>query len=138
AVRGDLGTALLGLTSFWILAEVDIPLARHFLDADVAGYYSSAGLVARALLFLPSAVAIVAFPHFVAARGDDKERMRWLRASVAGVGVLAFAGFLLLSIARVPVMTLAFGESFAPAAGLLPILAVAAAWLAVVNVLVYF
>jgi glycosyltransferase involved in cell wall biosynthesis/O-antigen/teichoic acid export membrane protein len=138
AVRGDLGTALLGLTSFWVLAEVDIPLARHFLDADVAGYYSSAGLVSRALLFLPSAVAIVAFPHFVAARGDDKERMRWLRASVGGVGVLAFVGFLLLSIARVPVMTLAFGERFAPAAGLLPILAVAAAWLAVVNVLVYF
>jgi len=138
AVRGDFATALLGLTTFWTLAEVDIALARHFLTADDSGYYSSAGLVARGLLFLPAAVAIVAFPRFVAARGDDAERMRWLRASMAAVGALAFVGFVVLVVLREPLITLAFGDRFAPAADLLPILAVASGWHAVIGVLVYF
>ena len=138
AVRGDFGTALLGLTCFWVLAEADIALARHFLGGDDSGYYSSAGLVARALLFLPAAVSIVAFPRFVAARADDAERMRWLRASTIGVGVLALIGFAGLFVLREPLIVLAFGESFADAADLLPILAVAMGWMAVVNVLVYF
>ena len=138
AVTGDLRTALLGLTSFWVLAETDIALARHFLGSSGSGYYSSAGLLARALLFLPSAVAMVAFPRFVAARADDADRMRWLRASVVGVGMLSLIGFVVLTLAREPLITLAFGKRFAPAADLLPVLAIAMGWLAVVNVLVYF
>ena len=67
-LRGDFRGALLALTSFWLLAEVDIALARHYLEADAAGFYSAGGLVARALLFLPAAVAIVAFPRFAEAR----------------------------------------------------------------------
>ena len=62
SVRGDIAPALFGLTSFWLLAEADIALARHYLDADTSGFYSSAGLIARALLFLPAAVGLVAFP----------------------------------------------------------------------------
>jgi glycosyltransferase involved in cell wall biosynthesis/O-antigen/teichoic acid export membrane protein len=138
AVRGDLGTALLGLTCFWLLAEADVALARHFLGGDESGYYSSAGLVARALLFLPAAVGTVAFPRFVSARADDAERMRWLRASTVGVGALALVGFAGLVVLREPLIVVAFGERFADAADLLPILAVAMGWMAVVNVLVYF
>ena len=138
AVRGDLGPALLGLTCFWLLAEADIALARHFLGGDESGYYSSAGLLARALLFLPAAIGVVAFPRFVAARGDDAERMRWLQASTIGVGVLAMGGFVVFLVLREPLIVLAFGERFAAAADILPILAVAMAWMAVVNVLVYF
>lgn len=138
AVRGDFGTALLGLTSFWALAEADIALARHFLDADDAGYYSSAGLLARALLFVPAAVAIVAFPRFVAARGDEAERMRWLRVSTSAVGVVALGGLAFLVLLREPLTRLAFGDRFAPAADLLPIVAIAMGWFAVIGVLVYF
>jgi glycosyltransferase involved in cell wall biosynthesis/O-antigen/teichoic acid export membrane protein len=138
AVRGDLAPALLGLTCFWLLAEADIALARHFLGGDESGYYSSAGLLARALLFLPAAVGVVAFPRFVAARSDDRERLRWLQASTVGVGVLAVGGFAVLLVLREPLIVLAFGERFADAADLLPILAVAMGWMAVVNVLVYF
>lgn len=138
ALRGDLAPALLGLTCFWLLAEADIALARHFLGGDESGYYSSAGLLARALLFLPAAVGVVAFPRFVAARAEDSERMRWLQASTVGVGILALGGFAFLLVLREPLIVLAFGERFAAAADLLPILAVAMGWMAVVNVLVYF
>jgi glycosyltransferase involved in cell wall biosynthesis/O-antigen/teichoic acid export membrane protein len=138
ALRADVGTALWGLTAFWILAEVDVALARHFLSADDAGFYSSAGLMARAPLFIAAAVGIVAFPRFVAGRTNEASLQRWLRVSVAataGIGALCVGGLVLL---RDPLISIAFGKSFLPGADLLPLLAVAMACLAVVSVLVYF
>jgi glycosyltransferase involved in cell wall biosynthesis/O-antigen/teichoic acid export membrane protein len=138
ALRADVGTALYGLTSFWVLAEVDVALARHYLSADDAGYYSSAGLMARAPLFIAAAVGVVAFPRFVAARTNEDSLRRWLRVSVAataGIGALCVGGLVLL---RDPLISVAFGRSFLPGADLLPLLATAMACLAVVSVLVYF
>ena len=139
AVRGDLGTGA--------------PRADLLLAARRGGHRPRAAFPRRQTspattrapassparsLFLPAAVGVVAFPRFVAARADDAERMRWLQASTIGVGVLALGGFVVLLVLREPLIVLAFGERFAAAADLLPILAVAMAWMAVVNVLVYF
>ena len=138
ALRADVGTALWGLTAFWILAEVDVALARHYLSADEAGFYSSAGLMARAPLFIAAAVGVVAFPRFVAGRTDEGSLHRWLRVSVAataGIGAICVGGLVLL---REPLISIAFGRSFLPGADLLPLLATAMACLAVVSVLVYF
>src|SRR5262245_472527 len=137
-LRADVGTALWGLTAFWVLAEVDVALARHYLSADDAGFYSSAGLMARAPLFIAAAVGVVAFPRVVAGRADEASLQRWLRVSVAataGIGALCVGVLVLL---REPLISLAFGESFVPGADLLPLLATAMACLAVVSVLVYF
>lgn len=138
SVRGELASALLGLTSFWILAEIDIALARHYLDGQDAGYYSSAGIIARALLFLPAAVGLVAFPRFVEARADPNAALRWLRLSVGAVAVLGVVGGVGMVLLREPIIGLAFGDRFLPGADLIPILAPAMAALAVVNLLVYF
>jgi glycosyltransferase involved in cell wall biosynthesis/O-antigen/teichoic acid export membrane protein len=137
-VRGGLRNALYGLTSFWILAEIDLALARHYLDPHVAGYYSSAGLVARALLFLPAAVGVVVFPRFIASRADAAAQLHWLRASVATVVGLGVVGTGLLVLLRDPLIATAFGHRYLPGAALLPLLAPAMAALAVVNVLAYF
>ena len=138
ALRADVGTALYGLTSFWVLAEVDVALARHYLSPDDAGYYSSAGLMARAPLFIAAAVGVVAFPRFVAGRTNEASLRRWLRvgvAATAAIGALCVGGLVLL---RDPLISIAFGQSFLPGADLLPLLATAMACLAVLSVLVYF
>jgi O-antigen/teichoic acid export membrane protein len=137
--RGGVAVALLGLGSFWLLAEIDIALARHFLQSEDSGYYSAAGLVARSLLFLAAAVSIVALPHFAEARQvGGEEPTRWLRLSLVAVGALVLAALPILIVLREPVVSLAFGESFLPAASLVPLLGVAMGFLAVVNLLVYF
>jgi O-antigen/teichoic acid export membrane protein/glycosyltransferase involved in cell wall biosynthesis len=138
-VRGGITVALLGLGSFWLLAEIDIALARHFLQPEDSGYYSAAGLVARALLFLAAAVSIVAFPHFAEARqvGGD-EPARWLRLSLVAVGGLVLVALPILIVLREPIVSLAFGDSFLPASSLVPLLGVAMGLLAIVNLLVYF
>ena len=138
ALRADVGVALSGLLAFWILAEIDIALARHYLRAEEAGYYSSAGLIARAPLFVAAAVGVVAFPRFVAARTTDRSLRRWLHVSVGATAAIGALAVGLLVLLREPLISVAFGDSFQPGASLLPVLATAMAFLAIVNVLVYF
>ena len=137
-VRGGLAATAAALTTFWLLAEVDIALARHFLDDDESGFYSSAGLLARVLLFLPGAVVIVAFPRFVAARERGEGHTRWLGLSLAAATALVALPLPLIVALREPLVALAFGDEFDAAAKLVPVLALAMALLGVVGVLVYF
>src|SRR5215211_5917179 len=137
-LRGRFATAFLGLTSFWLFAEADIALARHFLNGDDSGYYSSAGLLARGLLFVTGAVALAAFPRFVAAREHGEGAERWLRTSLAAVALLTAIALPALIVLREPLVWLAFGDKFAPAADLVPVLGIAMAFMAVSGLLVYF
>lgn len=138
ALRGEVGIALLGLGSFWALAEADLALARHFLDDRMAGLYSSAGLIARGLLFLPAAVSLVALPRFAETRGRGPQAVRWLRVSLAAVALVTLGAIPVLILAREPVMVVTFGREFREGAALLPLLGPAMALMAVVNLLVYF
>ena len=137
-LRGDFAPAFLSLTGFWLLAEVDIALARHYLPHEAAGLYSSAGLLARALLFLPAAVSLVAFPRFVASREESAGEERWLRLSLLAVAALCMAALPILVLLRHYLVEVAFGARYQPAEQLLPILAPAMALFAVVGLLVYF
>lgn len=137
-IRGDFRLALFGLISFWVLTQADIALARHYLDPQEAGQYSSAGLLARALLFMTTAVALVAFPRYVAARERTGDASHWLRTSLLAGGGLVLAGVVVLVPLRQPIVDLTFDDRYAPAADLLPVLCVAMAALALVGLLTYF
>ena len=52
-LRGDFVPAFLGLTGFWLLAEVDIALARHYLAAGVVGGDETVSEDAEAQLLEP-------------------------------------------------------------------------------------
>jgi glycosyltransferase involved in cell wall biosynthesis/O-antigen/teichoic acid export membrane protein len=138
SIRADLRFALVGLTSFWLLAQADIALARHYLEPEEAGFYSSAGLLARALLFMPAAVAFVAFPRFVAAREHGEGASHWLRTSLLASAALVLAMFAVLVPLRNVLVEWTFGPEYLPAASLLPLLAVAMAALGLVGLLTYF
>jgi glycosyltransferase involved in cell wall biosynthesis/O-antigen/teichoic acid export membrane protein len=137
-LRGDFRITLLGLGSFWLLAALDILLARHYLRTQVAGYYASADILARALLFLPGAVSTAAFPRFVELARRPSEGRRWMLVTVAAVVGLSAVGLPVLVVLRTFAISLAFGGRYAPAARFVPALAVAMVFLAVANLLVYF
>jgi glycosyltransferase involved in cell wall biosynthesis/O-antigen/teichoic acid export membrane protein len=137
-LRGDFRIALLGLGSFWVLAALDIVLARHYLRTQVAGYYASADILARALLFLPGAVSTAAFPRFVQVARKPDEGRRWILATVGTVVGLSLVGLPVLVLLRTWAVSLAFGGRFEPAAHFVPALALAMVFLAVANLLVYF
>jgi glycosyltransferase involved in cell wall biosynthesis/O-antigen/teichoic acid export membrane protein len=138
AIRGDLGLALSAMISFWLLAQADLALARHYLEPDEAGFYSSAGLLARILLFMPAAVSLVAFPRFVEARERSDGAVYWLRMSLLAGGALVLAALVPLVLLRNFAVEVTFGDGFRPAADVVPLLCVAMAALALVGVLTYF
>jgi glycosyltransferase involved in cell wall biosynthesis/O-antigen/teichoic acid export membrane protein len=138
APRGDFGIALLSLGAFWLLAEADLVLARHYLPAVAAGRYSAAGLIARAVLFFPAAISIVAFPRFAESQGRGEEARRWLRVSLAATGILLAVALPAVILLRGQVVDIAFGDRYQPAEVLVPVLSAAMGMLAVVNLLVYF
>lgn len=138
AVRGEVASTLAAMMGFWLLVEADLVLARHFLGPDESGSYAAAGVLARAILFLPAAIALVALPHFAEAQRDVERSRRWLRLSLAATGLLAFGGAAMLMVFGRQVLTLTFGARYAAGAEFLSILAPAMAFFALTSVLLFF
>lgn len=136
--RGELASTLAALTGFWLLVEADLVLARHFLGAHESGVYAAAGVLSRAILFLPAAISLVALPHFAEAQRDVERSRRWLRLSLAATALLAFGAALILAVFGRLLLILTFGGRYAAGAEFLPYLAPAMACLALMNVLLYF
>lgn len=137
-LRGEVWVALLSLGSFWLLVEADLALARHYLEPHAAGLYSSAGLIARAVLFLPAAVGIVAFPRFAEWGGRGPEAGRWLRGALGIVAGIVLCALPFLVALREQITAFTFGDEFRDASDLLPALAAAMGFMALSSILVYF
>jgi O-antigen/teichoic acid export membrane protein len=89
------------LLAFFALSNVDLIVARHVLDHHDAGLYAAGLIMAKAVLFLPQFVSIVAFPSM--ASGDSP------RTFVLAVGsVVVLGGLATLANAVLPGLALIF------------------------------
>ena len=130
--------AVAALGGFAALVGVDSFLARHYLSGQASGHYVAASTAARIALFLPGAIALIAFPKFAASRGTGVEARHVLVTSllaVAGLGAVAAA---VMFLAPHLLISILFGAKYQEAAGALRILSVPAAGLGLISVLVYF
>jgi glycosyltransferase involved in cell wall biosynthesis/O-antigen/teichoic acid export membrane protein len=134
----DVAPVGIGLAAMWALIGVDLVLARHFLPGGEAGDYAAAGLLARAVLFVPGAVSLIALPHFSRHSGRGREAYRWLLASCIVVLVLGVLTAIFLFFAGDFVVSLTFGSEFQNAGDLLPALSLAMLGFGLINLLVYF
>lgn len=108
--------------AFAVISNLDIVLAKVFLEPHDAGLYAALATVAKIIIFLPSAIAVVLVPNAARARGSLRAQRRALRT--AALGVLATAVLVAVPIAAAPRLTLElmFGKSYTEAAsGVLPI-----------------
>ncbi|CAM3508769.1 polysaccharide biosynthesis protein [Nocardioides dubius] len=98
------------LLAFYVLINADILVARNALDEHQSGLYAAGLILAKAVLFLPQFVIVVAFPSL----SDTSERRTALFRGlglVAVIGAISLAGSVLLSpIAMVFVGGDAYGE----------------------------
>ena len=120
------------LLAFFAVTNADAVLARIVLSEHDSGLYGAGLIVAKATLFLPQFVAVVAFPAL--ARSDSPSTRRIATLTVAGLGAAAALGTWLL-----PTLALVFagGDRYADVQSLLPLFAVEGAVFALVNLLVY-
>jgi O-antigen/teichoic acid export membrane protein len=134
---GPASLAVGAVGGFSALVGVDTFLARHYLSATTAGSYAAAATAARIALFMPAALALVAFPRLSASGGRGPGARRVLLHASASVAALSGAAAVVMVAAPHTVISLLFGPRYQPAAGALRILAVAAAALGLASLLVY-
>ncbi len=84
------------LLAFFALSNVDVLVARITLDAHQAGLYAGGLILAKAVLFLPQFVVVVAFPAM--ARTGAGRRMHLISLGlVLAMGAATVLGVLVLS-----------------------------------------
>ncbi|HEX3221383.1 MAG TPA: polysaccharide biosynthesis protein [Nocardioides sp.] len=120
------------LLAFFAVSNVDLIVARHTLDSHDAGLYAAGLILAKAVLFLPQFVSIVAFPSMAS---DDSSR-----TFVAAVGAVAALGAVAtLATALLPGLALIFvgGSEYADVRSQLWVFAVLGTLLAMLMMVVY-
>jgi O-antigen/teichoic acid export membrane protein len=109
-ILGEIAHNSQALLAFFALSNADILVARQALDSHRAGIYAAGLILAKAMLFLPQFVVVVAFPSMSTESGRRPALRRSLLL-VGGLGVVGVAGaFLLRSLALVFVGGSAYTE----------------------------
>lgn len=122
---------------FAVISNLDLVLARVFLDPEQAGVYAAVATVAKVVIFLPSVVAVIMVPKAARAHvtGDAARVLK-----PAGAAVLAVVAACLIPALVAPgmIVDVMFGSGYEEAeSGVLPAVLAGAA-LAMLNLLVTF
>jgi O-antigen/teichoic acid export membrane protein len=126
---------MLGAAAFQFLFTADTMFAKSYFEEKTAGYYSAAGTLSRALMWLVGPLAMVMFPRIVHSSAKG-EKSNLANVVLLGTGVLAVVGAISLAFLGPLVVKLTFGQKFVPvAAAVLPWYASAMVPLALSNVL---
>jgi O-antigen/teichoic acid export membrane protein len=121
------------LLAFFALSNVDIVVARSTLDEHLAGLYAGGLILAKAVLFLPQFVVVVAFPS-MSKQGASR------RLHLLSVGVVSAIGAVtVLGTAVLASLALVFigGGQYAGLQGRLWLFAVLGTLLAMIQLLIY-
>lgn len=121
------------LLAFFALSNVDVIVARNVLSPHQAGLYAGGLILAKAVLFLPQFVVVIAFPSMATTDG----RRRALTASlglVAGLGALSSLGAWVLSAWA---LVFVGGQQYAQIQGRLWVFALLGTALSMLQLLVY-
>jgi O-antigen/teichoic acid export membrane protein len=130
----EVGAATTGLFGLFLLANLDLLLARHYLDRAAAGRYALGAVVAKIAFWAPQFVVTVVFPR-LAGRADPR---RLLGASALVIG--GFGGLLAAALAVADRLGLAvpvLGGGYAGLGPLLPLFAALGTGLALVQLLLF-
>lgn len=128
----EVGRSSQSLLAFFALSNADILLARAALPHDQAGLYAGGLILAKAILFLPQFVVVIAFPSM--SRGASR---RTLFIALGTSAALGFCG--LLGILVLPDLALIFvgGSDFAAISDELWKFAIIGTLLSMIQLLVY-
>jgi len=121
------------LLAFFALSNADVVVARHALGNHSAGIYAAGLILAKAMMFLPQFVVVVAFPELSTAANRRQALLKSL-AVVAGLGVL---GIVIAFVFRGLALVFVGGSAYAEVENLLWVFAVLGTVLSMLQLLVY-
>jgi O-antigen/teichoic acid export membrane protein len=130
----EVGTATTGLLGLFLLANVDVLLARHYLDRAAAGRYALGAVVAKIAFWAPQFVVTVVFPRLVGA-ADPRRLLAGSALLIAGFGGLLAGGLVMAD--RLGLVVAVLGGGYAGLGPLLPLFAALGTALALVQLLLF-
>jgi O-antigen/teichoic acid export membrane protein len=134
ALAREATAAVTGLLGLFLLTNLDVPLARHFLPAEASGRYALGAVVAKVAFWGPQFVTTLVFARLVTG-GDRRRLLAGSAALIAASGALLAAG--LASLAAMGVALPLLGRDYAAIGPVLPLFAVLGCSLALVQLLLF-
>ncbi|MEN3362014.1 MAG: hypothetical protein V7637_5996 [Mycobacteriales bacterium] len=107
ALAGDVARACSAVAGIIVLSNVDLLLARHYLDPATSGAYGVASLFAKGMVWGAQFIAQAAYPALARPEG----RRRLLGLTLAGTAALGAVGVGLTWLAAGPVVRVATGHA---------------------------
>jgi O-antigen/teichoic acid export membrane protein len=130
----EVGTATVGLLGLFLLANLDMLLARHYLDPAASGSYALGAVVAKIAFWAPQFVVTMVFPRLVHT-ADPRRLLGGAALLVAGFGGLLAAA--LAAAAALGMTVPVLGGGYAAAGPLLPLFALLGTGLALTQLLLF-
>ena len=121
------------LLAFFALSNVDVVTARITLDEHQAGLYAGGLIMAKAVLFLPQFIVVLAFPSMASSASRDSARRKSLLL-VLGIGLTTVAGVAVLHRFAVEFVG---GQAYAEIGSMLWAFACLGTLLAMLQLMVY-
>jgi O-antigen/teichoic acid export membrane protein len=134
----EVSTAIAAFAGLWLCITIDTVLARHYLAPAASGFYGVAATAARATLFLPAAVALVAFPRFAAVHDTEAQAQRVLLHALFAVAALSLGAAAVIAAMPRLFISVMFGKSYEASTVVVGVLAAASACVALINVLMQY
>lgn len=129
----EVGHSSQALLAFFALSNADILIARALLPHEDAGLYAAGLIMAKAVLFLPQFVVVIAFPS-MSKRGQSRRTLAMALGTVAFLGTCAVLATLALPDLAV---TFVGGDEYAGISQDLWKFAILGTLLAMIQLLVY-
>lgn len=138
AMWRDAARATIALVLFWAMVSIDVPVARHALNAEDAGQYTAASVIGKAVLWLPGAISLVMFPKVAQLREAGEKTHPLLLRSLALAMGLCGAAVLALWVAGPQVIPLFFGASYEQGAAIAWQVGLVCLPFALANLLIFY
>lgn len=138
--RPDVRTvsASLAFIAFALLSNLDLLLAKLFLDSHAAGEYAALATIGKIVIFLPSAVAVVMVPGIARAQVASGSASAVLRkGGLLVIGTTLLAAIPIFAFPEI-VLTTMFGDQYSGAAGGVRAMTLAGFGLALLYLLVVY
>lgn len=124
--------------AFAVLSNLDLLLAKIFLEPDDVGVYAAISTVGKIVLFLPAAITVALVPNAARAQRTTGDSAHVLQVAARLVAVTAAAAAIPAALVPELVISTMFGSKYAAAAdGILPIV-IAGAALSLLYLLVVY
>ena len=134
ALGREATVAITGLLGLFLLTNLDVPLARHFLAAEASGLYALGAVVAKIAFWGPQFVTTLVFARLVTG-GDRRRLLAGSAALIVASGALLAVG--LAALAALGVALPLLGRDYAAIGRALPLFAVLGCSLALVQLLLF-